>query len=212
MIEDLTRIWQDEWFESWFIRKNKLLHCRFIEYAWILRHLDLNNGGSIMDVGCGASYLPLMLALQGFDVTALDSHPFDYGFEHYKFIQADAAEAKLNQEYDRIMMISSLEHFGLQREEPDYRTDFKAVNNLTKYLKDDGLWLITIPFGTDIIWTGTRVYTQERIDELFPKIIKQEYFIRENGFWIKSTKEDSESIVHKKGEGDLTVTCLVAKK
>lgn len=208
----MKRIWQDGWFEEWFKRKNELLHCRFIEYAWILRHLGLTHEVAILDVGCGASFFPLMLALQGFDVTAVDRHPFDYGFKYYNFIQGDAATIKLKRKYDRITMISSLEHYGLQRKNPKLNHDLKTINNLTKYLKDNGLWIITVPFGKDTIFEGFRVYNQQRLNNLFPKIIKQEYFIRENGFWNKSTRKETENVVHKKGEGDLTITCLVAKK
>lgn len=210
---ELKRIWQDTWFESWFVRKNELLHCRFIEYAWVLRHLGLPNGGTILDVGCGGSFLPLMLALQGFDVTASDRHPYDYGFKYYKFIQGDAATVKLPQKYDRIMMISALEHFGLQRKNRDLNYDLKAILNLTKYLRNDGLWIITVPFGKgkEKASGEYRVYTQQRLNKLFPKIVKQEYFIRENGFWLKSSRKETENIVFP-GAGDLTVTCLVAKK
>ncbi len=205
------RIWQDTWFESWFVRKNELLHCRFIEYAWILRHLDLSEGGTVLDVGCGASFFPLMLALQGYDVTALDSHPFDYGFDSYKFIQGDASVVKLPQKYDRIIMISALEHFGLQGKKRDLNTDIKTIYNLNQYLEDDGTWIITVPFGVERIHEQCRVYTQKRLDKLFPNIIKQEYFIRENQVWVKSTREETEEVVFS-GPGDLTVTCLVAKK
>ena len=205
------RIWQDTWFESWFVRKNELLHCRFIEYAWILRHLNLQLEGSILDVGCGASFFPLMLALQGYDVTALDSHQFDYGFDSYKFIQGDASRVKLPKKHDRIIMISSLEHFGLQRTQRDLNTDFKAIRNLTQYLENDGQWLITVPFGVESIHGQYRVYTQKRLDNLFPNIVEQEYFIRENMSWVKSTREIAEKVVFP-GAGDMTVTCLVAGK
>lgn len=206
------RIWQDTWFESWFVRKGELLHCRFIEYAWILRHLDLPIEGKILDVGCGASFFPLMLALQGYDVTAVDSHPFDYGFDSYKFIQGDASVVKLPQKYDRIILISALEHFGLQRNPRDLNTDIKAIRNLTQYLEDDGKWIITVPFGKEKTDNSQfRVYTQERLDMIFPRIEKQKYFIRENKGWVKSTREETEKVVFP-GPGDLTVTCLVAKK
>jgi len=210
---ELKRIWQDTWFESWFVRKNELLHCRFIEYAWVLRHLGLPDGGTILDVGCGGSFMPLMLALQGFDVTAFDLRPYDYGFKHYKFIQGDAATAKLPQKYDRIMMISALEHFGLQHKERDLNHDLKTIRNLTKYLKDDGLWLITVPFGKGKKKESAqyRVYTQQRLNKLFPKIVKQEYFVRDADVWLKSSRKETENIVFPETV-DLTVTCLVAKK
>lgn len=210
---ELKRIWQDTWFESWFMRKNELLHCRFIEYAWVLRHLGLPDGGTVLDVGCGGSFMPLMLALQGFDVTASDQRPYDYGFKQYKFLQGDAATVKLPQKYDRIMMISALEHFGLQTKKRDLNHDKKAIRNLSRYLQDDGLWLITVPFGKKRKEGSRqyRVYTQQRLEKLFPKIVKQEYFIRDENMWLKSSRKETENIVFS-GAGDLTVTCLVAKK
>lgn len=204
------RIWQDTWFEEWFGKKDELLHNRFIECAWVLRHVDLSEGDTILDVGCGASFFPLMLALQGFEVTALDSHPYDYGFDSYKFIQGDASVVKLPQKYDRIISVSAIEHFGLQRKNRDLNTDIKAIRHLTQYLEDDGTWIITVPFGVERVVGQYRVYTQKRLDKLFPNIIKQDYFIRENGLLLKSTQKEAENI--KFTVGDATVTCLVARK
>lgn len=208
----VKKIFQDEWFEEWFTRRDDgFLACRFIEYAWILRHIDLDKG-SILDSGCGASCLPLLLALHGFDVVGTDLNNYDYKFGFYEFVQGDSTVVDLGRRrFDRITMISSLEHYGIQQiEEED--ADFKAVNNLGKYLKHDGLWLVTVPYGKEMLMRNWRIYNQKRLERLFPRIIKQEYFIRDGQFWVKTTREEVENIEHKLRMGANTVTCLVAGK
>lgn len=204
------RIFQDVWFEKWFLKKDELLNERFIEYAWVLRHLNLDRG-SILDVGCGASYFPLLLSLQGFDVTALDTHNFDYGFPYYKFIQGDASSVKLDRKFDRITMISTLEHIGTQQQPYDKTRDSKTITNLGNYLKPNGLWLVTVPFGKEKYLPQWRVYTQRRLNKLFPNIVKQEYFIREVKFWRKTRREEVEKLDHPRGPS-IAITCFVAKR
>lgn len=209
----VKKIYQDTWFEQWFTRKDDgFLTCRFIEYAWVMRHLNLAEG-SILDSGCGASYFPLMLALQGFKVTATDYNKYDYGFKYYEFVQGDSATINLGKRmFDRITMISSLEHYGIQHMKHDPNRDFKTIKNLGKYLKPNGQWMITVPFGKAKLLPSWHVYDQKRLNKLFPRIIKQEYFIREGEFWRKTTRKAIEKVEYFKGKGSPTVTCMVAKK
>jgi 2-polyprenyl-3-methyl-5-hydroxy-6-metoxy-1,4-benzoquinol methylase len=203
----LRRIWQDKWFEQWFIRKENLLHVRFIEYAWILRHLI--GEGSILDVGCGASFFPLLLALQGYDVTAIDTHAYDYDFPYYKFIQADGATFSSEEKFDAVTIVSSLEHFGIQQNR-NINHDVKTIGNLKSLMRYGGRLYVTIPFGRKHIGRSLRVYNQKRVDMLFPEIIKQEYFIREGGFWKKSDEETVAKLPYTMPPNGLT--CIVARR
>ncbi|NIV16137.1 MAG: methyltransferase domain-containing protein, partial [Aliifodinibius sp.] len=83
---------------------------------------------AILDVGCGASYLPLLLSTFGHSVTALDSHNMDFGFPQYKFVQADALTAEFEHTFDYIIMLSSLEHIGVMDEKDPYK-DIKTIEN-----------------------------------------------------------------------------------
>jgi len=212
-LKKINKIYQDDWFEQWFTRKDDgFLRCRFIEYAWIMRHLNLTEG-SILDSGCGASYFPLMLALQGFKVTATDYNNYDYGFKYYDFVQGDSATVNLeNRMFDRITMISSLEHYGIQHMEYDPDKDFKVIKHLEKYLKPNGQWIITVPFGKEKLLSSWHVYNQKRLDKLFPRIVAQDYFIREGEYWKKVPLKKIENIEYFRGKGSPTVTCLVANK
>lgn len=206
----MKQILQDTWFKQWFIRKNEILHARFIEYAWILRHLNLEEG-DILDVGCGASFFPLMLALQGYNVTAIDARNFNYQFPFYTFIQSEASKFKSNKKFDRITIGSSLEHFGIQQLWKKLDEDHKSIKNLRLCLKPNGYFLVTIPYGIENVLPSWRVYNQKRINELFPDILKQEYFKREGNFLVKAPKEEVETIKHEKAGPLPAITCLMAR-
>ncbi|MFJ7975370.1 methyltransferase domain-containing protein [Peribacillus sp. NPDC096379] len=75
-------------------------------------------GAKVADLGCGDGYGSLRLASLGYHVTGLDlssemieiAQSKTLGIEHMSFVQGDLARLPfLNQEYDAIMAINSLE-------------------------------------------------------------------------------------------------------
>ena len=207
----MKTIYQDVWFQQWMTRKDEILSCRFIEYAWVLRHLGVT-GCSILDVGCGASWFPLLLALQGYDVTATDLHNFDYKFPYYRFVQSEVTTFTSDKHFDYITVVSTMEHFGIQQQPLGTEEDRKAIHNLNTFLDDDGIFLVTVPYGHETMLPEWRVYTQERLASIFPRIHTQDYFIRDGNYLVKCSREQAAQTVHRRGEATAGLTCFTAGK
>jgi SAM-dependent methyltransferase len=215
---DMKRIFQDTWFDEWFVRKEELLHERFIDYAWVLSNIEPIRVGwgekgvqyfhNILDAGCGGSFMPLLLATLGHEVTAIDAHPMDYQLPQYTFVQGNLTSFHLDQKFDYIYSLSTLEHVGVMNEK-DPNKDFLAVVNLGSHLAHGGRMIITVPFGVPTTLNGWRVYDQKRLDLLFPYIEKQDYFIRDGFFWRKAPWAEACNAVHVQGEPHRAITCLL---
>ena len=175
---------------------------RFVEYPWILRNLNLEKG-KILDVGCYGSFFSLLLASQGFEVWGIDLKEYEWSSPNFKFIKGDIRSANLPVKFfDRLIMVSTLEHIGVSPEEPrilDNSGDVQAIKNMAKSLKDDGSILLTVPYGKASVVKGQRIYDAKKFNEMFKslKIVKKDFFIDRNGIWLPSTEGEVGKIVYK---------------
>ena len=175
----------------------------------------------LLDVSC--SYSPFLLEMdkQGFDACGIDL--LDYGVPYSKFIKADARNIPFeDKSFDVVTCISSLEHYGLV--ETPYHSDtvydpeapFKALREMARVLKDDGIIILTLPFGCAeggwVAWI--KFYNSALIKQLIDiadlNIIKKQIKVLKDNTW--------EEISEKEGEKILTTNrvscniCLVLKK
>jgi SAM-dependent methyltransferase len=170
---------------------------RIVEYTWILRNLDSENG-MILDVGCGNSKFPLLLASYGYKVDAVDLT--DYPFEHSNltFVKGDILNHQtlpVDKKYDQILLISTLEHIGFSGNyNPD--EDFNVLNILKSHLCENGSVLITVPFGynSHIVETNEdfyRIYDEKRITDICRDftITRADYFSVQSGTWLPILKD-----------------------
>lgn len=100
--------------------------------------LDLNIFGDVLDIGCGDSYFdekliekfPKINNLYGIDINL--EKPFNNGKAHY----INSYENLKNKKFDFILLMDVIEHI---------KDDNDFINNIKKYLKKDGIILITVP-------------------------------------------------------------------
>ena len=118
------------------------------EYPWVLLHGDFQVGHTVLDAGAGASPLPMLLARQGCQVTAVDfdvvgegakaklwgCHP-ELTLGLYRSEWADLTRMKYDDAtFDRVVSVGVLEHLkdrGL------------AISELMRVLKPGGLLIVT---------------------------------------------------------------------
>lgn len=117
-----------------------------------LQDFQILKGAKILDVGCGCGYFSVGLANLGYNVTGFDPAPEyvkqakllaeqRFQSEVGGFVEFfNAEQAGWAGEYDAIYIAEILEHLAYI--EPQ---DF--VKQFEPYLKDDGWFLITTPFG-----------------------------------------------------------------
>ena len=164
---------------------------RAVEYGLLFQHLG-SGPGRLLDVGGGPTSLVATIAAGlGWEVTSIDLMPSPIAFTGVRFVRADftrwdnAAET-----FDRIVFVSSLEHFGLAgrytSREGD-AMDREAFVRATGILAPGGKILLTVPFGeAAVIRPLHRVYDRPRLDRLvspFKPDIAQFYRKGDDGIW-----------------------------
>jgi len=160
---------------------------RDIEYSWVTANMP-EGPGEALDFGCGPSWMGLLAARKGFNVTACDLKSVKWFYEHpnLKFIQGDIFKLSFPSEYfDLIINCSTIEHVGLVgrygviESKPD--GDIEAMEILRTILKPNGIMLLTIPVGCDKVFVPLhRVYGNKRLPKLLQgwEVIKKEYWIK----------------------------------
>ncbi len=112
---------------------------RHIEYPWVIKNLPKPNWNyDILDVGCIGMF-PLLLKAIGYKTWGIDlrEHSFKKEFNFYQIDIASNTLIMLDV-FDSITAISTIEHI---------KDAQKAIDNIYKFLKSNGLFLMTVPYG-----------------------------------------------------------------
>ena len=164
-----------------------LLGDRDVEWSWIAAKMPAGPGEAL-DFGPGGSYLALLAAQRGFNVTAVDLQPPERPYRHpgLSFIQGDLLELTLPQgRFDLVINCSTVEHvglagrFGVTESLPD--GDVRAMTILRNLMKPGGVMLLTVPVGRDAVFAPLcRIYGRERLPRLLDG-----YLVKSEAFWVK---------------------------
>ena len=142
---------------------------RIVETAYALRAASqLEPGARILDVGATESTLALSLASLGFAVTTLD--PRRYPLAHPN-LQAKVGTIENWEGDDRfacVLCISTLEHIGSGEygQAAAAEADASALKRLHSLTEQDGLLILTTPFGQSQEGNGARVYDRAQLETL----------------------------------------------
>jgi SAM-dependent methyltransferase len=119
--------------------------CKQWEYPWALENAGLGLNSRVLDVGCGASILPLYLDRLGHRVVACDID-LDWGLVEQTpipYLKADLTHLPFeNAQFEAVFCISVIEH--LAREQMT-----GALSELGRVLRTGGRLLLTTYFYQD---------------------------------------------------------------
>jgi SAM-dependent methyltransferase len=158
---------------------------RIAEVPFVFRQLaELPAGARVLDVGSTESSVALSLASLGYDVTAVDPRPYPLSHPRLTTFQGRIADFRDDRPFDAIVLLSSIEHFGvgayeLEREDD---ADLAAMQHLWKLSKPGTRLVLTTPFGEAPTTEFARTYTPDRLQELLKgwKVEEQSYLTRES--------------------------------
>jgi 2-polyprenyl-3-methyl-5-hydroxy-6-metoxy-1,4-benzoquinol methylase len=199
---------------------------RPVEYSFVFKQLSIHCPITILDVGTGLTALPHLMRSCGFKVTAIDNVK-DYWTDgminrHYFVIDDDITDSKLNEKFDLITCISTLEHI----ENSD-----KAIQNMVNLLNPGGKLVLTFPYNEKKYCPNvykladskapknmpfvTQAYSREQLNTWSAKykleIIEQEYWAYFTGeYW---TVGDRLAVPIKSSQTqNHQISCVVLKK
>jgi SAM-dependent methyltransferase len=163
---------------------------RDIEWSWIISQMP-PGPGEALDVGPGGSYLGLIAAQEGFNVTAVDLEPINQHYSHPKINlkQGDICNIPLPENYFALVLnCSTVEHvglsgrYGVKTNHTD--GDLEAMSRLKRLMKSEGVMLLTIPVGQDsVIAPFHRIYGIDRLPRLL-----EGYIIEKENYWCKNSQ------------------------
>lgn len=168
-----------------------LINERIVEYPQITEWIRPT--GTILDIGCVSSRLPIQLASLGRSVYGLDTRPYIFTHPNFCFYQADLFQWLPPTKFETILLISVIEHFGLggYGDLVVDDADMKAIQRITTWLQPGGQLLVSLPFGKPRITEKHRIYDMERLQLLFEQFvwIEQRFFQRVEGNWLPSSAD-----------------------
>lgn len=166
---------------------------RMVEIPFILQNIPKEKSIKILDIGCDESILPIMLSSYGYNVHGIDINNYDFDHINFKFHKGNLKDydkfAKIK--YDCIISMSTIEHIGLGYYGKDDFSQKEAFQKVLGLLKDDGVFILTIPYGKYSINKLQIVYDEKLLNSYLEdfKIIKSEYYRSFLGKWSPCSKE-----------------------
>lgn len=161
---------------------------REIEWAFVKERLPAG-GGSVLDLGPDELHRISSLAIErGYDVTAIGLEdtraPIGY------FVMGDFLEMEITDMFDIILVISTIEHFGLSGrygiDDESVDADLDGMAKVRSIIKPYGTVLLTIPVGQDAnISPWHRVYGRKRLG-----LLLDGYDIIEEKYWAKDHNDN----------------------
>lgn len=157
---------------------------RIAEIPFVFRQLaGLPVGSRILDVGSTESTVSLSLASLGYEVTAVDPRPYPLSHPQLTTFQGPIAEFRGDQPFDVVILLSSIEHFGVGAyaltEEDD--GDLQAMERVRELTRPGARLILTTPYGDAATTPLERTYGVERLAQLLEgwKVEEQSYLTRE---------------------------------
>lgn len=172
-----------------FKEKNKeiFFNERIIEVMYLHRSIDFSKEYLILEVGPGHSWNMFELATFGHKLVGVGLKP-EYLFKHpnITFYKRDIVDFKYKENFDYAIAISVLEH-TMNRSKLQ-----NIINTIYNNLKNDGIFIVTVPIGVKHIWKGFyEVFDYDDWMSYCKKfnLLHEELYIRKSSsLWEKTTK------------------------
>jgi hypothetical protein len=144
---------------------------KVLEWGFCLGNVPQRPGLTGLDIGGAQGPIAACCAAMGHAVTMLDLDTPPYELPRLTFMQADFMTHDFGSDlYDLVVLCSVVEHIGLggrYGQAADPEGDFAAMNKVRHLLKDDGLLLLTMPVGKDMVFAPWhRIYGTRRLPKL----------------------------------------------
>lgn len=158
---------------------------KLIDWGWICANLPEGRRRAL-DIGCGQSPVLTAMLAKGYDVTGIDFNPsVTKQISGFDFVQGDFTTLSLSPGFDVVVACSVIEHIGLSGRygsAEDPAGDLRAMQKIRSLLSRDGVALITVPVGTDVVhrpWH--RVYGAQRLPMLLDgfSVVRSRYLVKE---------------------------------
>lgn len=162
-------------------RNGTRVNERPIEYRFVFDVATRLAPTTVLDVGTGKTSLPHLLWICGYEVTAIDnvSDYWAHGLlnRHFEVLDQDITAPTLDQRFDLVTCISTLEHI------PAHTTAVKAMTSL---VEPGGHLVLTVPYCEDRYHPNAYELPGSSYGQSNP-FVTQIYSRAEVEHWLKET-------------------------
>ena len=195
---------------------------RQVEIPWLLKNLK---PGSVLDIGSRNSQYIKDLITQGRKIVRVDRLPLEKSYFTIN-LQADIRKIKPDDigTFDNVILLSTLEHIGLEAygfkadwEQTPFLEQLNTFKHCLNFCNNDGILLLTVPFGKFVSIGWQLIYNKQMINELKSQalVVKENYFTLKGDNYVECKQEDCPLLdynwVNGKGRA-FSVACLVFRK
>lgn len=168
---------------------------RVVEYPFIYQHLT-GVSGTILDIGCVHSGLPIALASRGYRVVGIDFLPYPYRHPNLLAVRGDAMRCPFAADsFGAVLAISVIEHIGIGHygDPAGGVGDRETVREIARILRPGGRAILTLPFGRALTDEFKRVYDPPRLHELLSPLspVHIEYAWSREGLWMPCSEAEA---------------------
>jgi hypothetical protein len=167
---DLFTARMDEIVESMFslLPSATGLDAQAVELPFAYAAADtLPSGAGVATVGVNDGTLPLALASLGMHVTALAAAGVPSGHPNLTVSEEPVEQWSGPAEpLHAVFALSSVADLGLDRDDPVADLDRQVVDMFRKWLRPDGILVLTVPFGEWSVGRRSRTYDEFHLGEL----------------------------------------------
>lgn len=160
---------------------------RKIEWGFVKEWLPRSGGARLLEIGPSPPNAPLCAyaASLGYSVTGVGLEPVG-AVRGLRYLQSDFRRALLLTQFQWVLNISTIEHFGIAGrygvETDEENADLEGMRRAREVMEPGGIQLLTIPVGKDAIVRGMhRVYGKIRLPHLL-----HGYHVLRSEFWLKN--------------------------
>ena len=170
---------------------------RILEHPFVLgAAAALPPRSRILDIGGAESTIGLSLASLGYLVTVIEPQGYPFAHPNLEVAQVPLEEFKSEHKFDAVILLSTIEHFGIghyaNNPERDERADLDAMAIVADLLVEGGKLILTTPFGPAEVNDVERIYDQERLRNLIQGFDIEQTVIgvkADDGNWIAESNE-----------------------
>jgi hypothetical protein len=177
---------------------------RIVEMPFALGQLaSLDPPAKILDIGGAESTLALSAASLGYRVTVVD--PQGVPYEHPNLTSCSCRLEEWTQDdpepFAAAFLISTIEHFGLGAYgEPvgGAEADREALTRVREILADDGLLVVTTPYGEASVNDLERIYDDAALDRLLAgwRVVERRTIVRaDRRTWLPGTEGSGATVL-----------------
>ncbi len=189
---------------------------RIVEVPFAMMALGrLEPGSKILDVGSAESTFPLSAASLGYRVTAVDPRGLPYTHPNLETVAGRFEDLETpGERFAAVFLISTIEHvglpaYGIQPQgdvHPGLGADRDLLDHVRDLLVEDGIVVLTTPYGASRVNDFERTYDDEALDRLLEgwETVERRVAVRRGDLTWEPVSGDVTA-------GDVSVVMVVAR-